>query len=352
MTELHYPDEPQAALLLAWEAGYETWQLTNVIPLVELVSTEADRWETFRREIVPGLVEEAGTGKITKLIGIDTIDKCVDAATAWILLKTNKKYGKQFMGLQEIGDNTSENGWVLLYDELSTQFDKLRNAGYGLMYLAWTKEKETTLYDGRKYNAVELMMHNTARKVFESQASFICCLHNEVTLLDKAGNVLEENPKNKKGKEVGTKFHETQVYMYFRPSQYISIAGGRFINLPEKVAYSAKGYLEVFENAVKGQLSDPSKLKQIKEQQSSSRDIQVQRHAKQVVAQAVEEVHEKSPAVLVQEITDAIVGLEKAVKPRAAERIRSILGVTNALAYKQATDTEKLFACLHAIKSL
>ncbi|MNC23033.1 hypothetical protein D3C75_710450 [compost metagenome] len=51
-------------------------------------------------------------------------------------------------------------------DEMNKQFDALENAGYGLMSLAWTKEKETTLYNGLKYNSVELMMPNSGKKVF------------------------------------------------------------------------------------------------------------------------------------------------------------------------------------------
>ncbi len=66
------------------------------------------------------------------------------------------------------------------------------------MFLAWTKEKETTLYDGMKYNSIQLMMPNSGRKVFESQASLICRLHNEVSVLDKQGNELDDNIKDKK----------------------------------------------------------------------------------------------------------------------------------------------------------
>lgn len=349
VTELHYPNDPNAALLIAWEQGFETWHLKNFISMTEYASTEADRWEFFRKEVVPGLIEEAKTGRISKLIGIDTADKCVDAATAWIIQRANKKYGKQFAGLQEISDSTSENGWVMLYDELSTQFDKLRNAGYGLMHLAWTKEKETTLHDGRKYNSLELMMHNTAKKVFESQARFICCLHSEVTILDKDGNILDENIKNKKGKEIGTRFHETQVYMYFRPSQYISIAGGSFINLPEKMEYSAENYLQVYEEAVKGQLDNPEKIEEIKAEQAIEREAKSQKFVEQEAAKA----NVKDPSEIIAEITAVIDSItEKDERKKAASTIAKILGVKLAAEYRTSTDSVKLQECLEAIRSL
>jgi hypothetical protein len=279
VTELHYPNNPEAALLVAFEPGYETWELENFIPILEQGQNDDEWkvWEFFKKEVVPGLVKEAKEGnRVTYLVGIDTADRCIDAATAWLLYTKGKKYGKTFSSLQEISDNTSENGWTLLYDELKKQFDALRGTGYGIMALAWTKEKETTLYDGKKYNSIELMMHNTGRKIFESQSSLICCLSDEVKILDKEGNELEENIVNKKGKEVGTKFHETEIYMHFRPTQYISIAGGRFTNLPEKMLYSAENFLKVFEDAVKGQLKKTTgSLDELKKNENIERENRV-----------------------------------------------------------------------------
>src|SRR5690606_14701616 len=113
----------------------------------------------------------------------------------------------------------------------------------------------------------------TGKKVFESQASLICCLHNEVTVMDNSGNVLSENIKDKKGKEQASNFHQTKTVMYFRPSEYVSIAGGRFTNLPEKVDYSAENYLKVFEEAVLGQLKKTNKsMDEIKADQEKERN--------------------------------------------------------------------------------
>jgi hypothetical protein len=275
VTELHYSN-PEEVLLLAFEAGYETWKINNFIDIHNKAKNETELWkvwEFFKKEVVPGLIEEASIKRIVKLLGIDTADKCIDAAGAWIMKEKGKKYGKTFSSLQEISDNTPENGWILLQEELSRQFDTLRNAGYGIMAIAWTKEKETTLYNGKKYNSVELMMSMTGRKVFESQAHFICCLYNEVNILDKEGTILEDNIKDKKGKEKGTNFHETETYMYFRPSQYISIAGGRYKVLPEKIPYSAENYLKVFENAVLGQLDEVDKpIEELKIEEEKSKN--------------------------------------------------------------------------------
>ncbi len=39
----------------------------------------------FQKAVVPELVQEAKTGRIVKLIGVDTADRAIDACTAWIL---------------------------------------------------------------------------------------------------------------------------------------------------------------------------------------------------------------------------------------------------------------------------
>lgn len=290
VTERHYSN-PEEALLIAFEPGYETWELENFIPVLEGYDEEEkpnktgedwEVWDYFREKIVKGLVQEAKEGRIVKLIGFDTGDRLIDYCTAWVLHTKNKKYGKEFASLQEISNQTDENGWTLLYEELKKQVDALRNAGYGIMTLAWTKEKEITLYNGMKYNSIELMMSNTGRKVFESQASLICCLHNEVTVLDRNGNELDDNLKDKKGREKASNFHETKTVMYFRPSEYVSIAGGRYTDLPEKVDYSAENFLKVFEDAVNGQLKKTTKsVEELKIDEDKEREEKAKAFAEQ-----------------------------------------------------------------------
>ena len=345
--ELHYPNEPNAALLIAFEPGYETWELENVIPILEEGSNDDEWkvWESFKKEIVPGLIEEAKKERVVKLIGIDTADRCIDAATSWIINSLSKKYAKKFASLQEISDNTPENGWTLLYNEMKRQFDALRNAGYGIMALAWTKEKETTLYDGKKYNSVELMMHNTGRKVFESQSSFICCLFNEVRILDREGNELEENITNKRGKEVGTKFHETEPYMYFRPSQYVSIAGGRYTNLPEKTPYSAENYLKVFEEAVKGQLSKTKEsISQLKDKEQQEKEDKIKDVKEEIQEQekVTEEVFENTQEATEKTVEERIADIVELIRVEAHKKVDE-LGVSTKDVAKVLTDRKLKF---------
>jgi hypothetical protein len=325
VTEQHYvtPDE---ALLLAFEDGYETWELDNIVPLHE-EGTDKDLWKVwdfFKKTVVPELVQEAKNGRIVKLIGVDTADRAIDACAAWVLNDRNKKYGKTFASLQAISDDTKENGWTALYEELRKPFDTLKQAGYGLFYIGWTKEKETTLHNGLKYNSVQLMMSSTGKKVFESQASLICCLYNETSVLDKSGNELEENITDKKGKEKAANFHETKTMMYFRPSEYVEIAGGRYTELPEKVEYSAENFLKVFEDAVNGQLKKTNKsVEEIKVDEEKER---------QEKAVELADKLESDPTELLSQIDSVIVSMTKDQKTLAAGKFKEKFGVNN---YKQ-----------------
>ncbi|EHA30639.1 MULTISPECIES: AAA family ATPase [Bacillus] len=345
VTELHYSN-PEEALLLSFEDGYETWQLDNIVPLHD-EGTDKNLWKVwdyFKKTVVPELVQEAKTGRIVKLIGVDTADRAIDACTAWILYDRNKRYGKTFESLQDISESTNgkENGWTALYEELKKPFDTLKNAGYGLMFLAWTKEKETTLYDGMKYNSVQLMMPNSGRKVFESQASLICCLHNEVSVLDKQGNELEDNIKDKKGRDKASNFHDTKVMMYFRPSEYVEIAGGRYTELPEKVEYSAENFLKTFENAVLGQIKKTNRtVHEIKKEEEQLREEKVQEAAEKAA---------NDPQTYLDEITFLVSDQPPAVKRQLADAYATKFdGQKN---YKQLNSVEDLKEALIITKSV
>jgi hypothetical protein len=327
VTEAHY-NTPDESLLMAFEDGYETWEMDNIVPL-HAEGTDKDLykvWDYFKKVVVPELVQEAKNGRIVKLIGVDTADRAVDACAAWVLNDRNKKYGKTFESLQVISEATNgkENGWTALYEELKKPFDTLKNAGYGLFYIGWTKEKETTLHNGLKYNSVQLMMSATAKKVFESQASLICCLHNETTLLDRTGKELDENLTDKKGKEKATNFHETRTMMYFRPSEYVEIAGGRYTVLPDKVEYSAENFLKVFEEAVLGQLKKTTQtVEEIKVDEEKER---------QEKANDVADKLENDTGVLMAEVDETVAKMSKEQKLQAAGEFEKAFGKKN---YKQ-----------------
>lgn len=342
VTELHYKN-PEEALLIAFEKGYETWQLSNMVPIHEegSGSEEWKVWDYFKKELVPGLTQEAKTNKIVKLIGIDTGDRYISACEAWILHTVGKRLGVVFNDIGEIGSQTNgkENGWTLLANELRKPLDQLTNAGYGIMVLAWTKEKDTTLFDGRKYNSVELMMHNTGKKVFESQASLICCLYNEVKIMDKEGTILNENKKDKKGKDVASKFHETEVMMYFRPTQYISIAGGRYTNLPEKMPYSAENFLNVFEEAVKGQFKENVDIKELEKQEKipvekiETQDSELPEPS-QTIEETISEIIEKIKVVALEKKANKIKGINPILgkmKYKTIEEAQDVLDRLKAL---------------------
>jgi|GEM_PF-2265329 len=353
LTEMHYKNPKEETLLIAWEPGYETWELEeNVLPMFEEGSDEDawKQWEFFKKDVVPGLVQEAKTDKKVKLLGFDTADRCIDAATAWLLKDRAKKYGvSKLVSLQELTEASkgAENGYTALYDEMKKPIDALKAAKYGIMAMAWTKEKETTLYNGMKYNSVELMMHQTGRKIFESQARLICCLFNEVVVTDKAGSEVSENVKTKAGKEKGHNFHETRTVMVFRPTEYISIAGGSYTDLPEEpVEYSAENFMKVFEDAVKGQLKKTTKsIDELKVEQEQELEDKAKEYATQVSEQI-----QVTPEELKKSIAEAMQKFDyNQRKDLIGPKFLELLG---DLDYRKSEDVSKLSETLKYIEQL
>ncbi|QSF43463.1 AAA family ATPase [Paenibacillus tianjinensis] len=338
LTELHYPNEPEADLHIAFEPGEKSWHLRNTIALYD----QEKPWEYFKNEIVRGLVEEAKTGSVTKLIGIDTVDRCIENCSDYIIELCSKKYGKKFTSLQDITQSTNENGYILLQTELAKQFDILTKIGIGFIYICWTKEKEVTTIDGVKYNSLELMMNATGKKVFESQADLICCLHTEVKVTDKKGEVIEENEKTKKGKEIASNFHTTEVQMYFRPSNYISIAGGRFTNLPEKVEYGAENFFKVFKEAVEGQIGNVNKsFEDIKSEEIINREEKAKEFAE------AEDKTANAEDLIAQIDAETKRFTSNDLKEKVVPKFTELLGSPN---YRKAEDVEKLEEALKFIK--
>jgi hypothetical protein len=362
LIEYYYPNEPEAGTLIAWEGGFRSWKLNSIIDLTEYKKEEpnkskykqktelemdADRWEYFEKEIVRGLVQEANEGRVSKVIGFDTVDRMIDCSSASIIVQANQKYGTDFESIQEMSESKSykENVWTNLYDKMKRPMDSIRSAGYGIILLAWTKEKTTELIDGMKYNSIELMMNNTSRKVFQSQADLICCLHNDVTVTDKDGKELDKNLEDKKGREKATNFHESQTNMYFRESNYISIAGGRFKKLPEKVPYGIEAFAEVFENAVKGQLDEGDSVEDIRKVEVKEREEKAHKFSEQVVEDIKNEI---SAAELIEKINEEIKRFNVSINKVIAPEFKKIIGGD----YRKSEDVDSLGQAYDFVKDL
>ncbi|KAF6565380.1 AAA family ATPase [Paenibacillus sp. EKM202P] len=327
--ELFYPNDPEAGLLLAFEDGYTSWELESIIDM------HNRDWKFFREVVVKNLVEEAATGRVSKVLGIDTVDRMWSMAEEYIIETYTKKYGKKFVSLQDITESVKElNGHTLTKQEVWTQIDILKKSGYGFFWLCWTKERETTTIDDVKFQSIELALSKSGRDIFESQAHLITTLFNEVIVTDKEGNELEENKKNKSGKEIASKFHKSEVVMYFRPSNYISIGGGRFTDLPDKVEYSAENFLKVFEDAVKGQLKTTTKsVQELKVEQEQERNEDAKEFAEAESAtvaadELIEKIHKQKERFTNAQLTEFIV-----------PEFKKILGTAS---YPTVSDTEAL----------
>ena len=137
--------------------------------------------------------------------------------------------------------------------------------------------------------------------------------------------------------------------MVFRPTEYISIAGGRYTDLPEDpVEYSAKNFLKVFEDAVKGQLKKTTKsIEELRVEQEVERNEQAKE-----VAERIEESKEKqvSPDELKSKIATAMRRFDyNQRKDLIGPKFLELLG---ELDYRKSDDTLKLTEVLKFIEGL
>ena len=147
-------------------------------------------------------------------------------------------------------------------------------------------------------------------------------------------NMAEYPPSGK-----ASNFHETTPMMYFRPSEYIEIAGGRFTDLPEKVEFSAEGFLKVFEDAVNGQLKKTTKtVEELKVEEQEKREEKVQEFVDSL----------EHPDKLYAQVEEIISTMTQEQKQKAAVEFTKLSGVGN---YKQEQgNAENLKKALEALE--
>jgi hypothetical protein len=148
--------------------------------------------------------------------------------------------------------------------------------------------------------------------------------------------------KDKKGKDKASNFHTTETYMYFRESNYIGIAGGRFTELPEKVPYSAENFMKVFEEAVEGQLKKTKKsVEELKVEEIENREEKAKEFVEKV---------ESDPKEIYAKVESGIAKMTSQQKQEVASEFEKLFKVKN---YKQEEgNVENLKKALDAVNKI
>lgn len=308
-------------LLLAWEKGYSA---------LRVVPKDIPDWETWE-EVVEELVEEKDNLPF-ELLGIDTGDVMWDKAIEKVIRDWNRenpsKRTKDISGVgaKKAGGQGYGEGYNRAKKLIRDSIDKLQKAGYGIMVITHSKDKEIEQKDGLKYDQLVVSLPTSAREVFVNLADFIVFVTIEKQK-DENDNLI------------------TQRYMYFRSDGYVE-AGGRFQNVPERIEYDIDGFIEVFENAVKAEFDEGTDLKAVAKEQQKEKEEEIKKNKEQLQQQKEAEEAEKANETLetiIAKIDEKVNALSNDEKVEIAKEFKEILGTPN---YKKATDVDLLKECL------
>ena len=142
----------------------------------------------------------------------------------------------------------------------------------------------------------------------------------------------------KECKEIASNFHTTETMMFFRKTNYINISVP-ILKSSRKSSYSVQNFITVFENAVRGQISEDADIKKMKEAEILKREERSREFASR----------EKSIEELVLEIEKIIQDMTPEQKQVTAVEFKKIIPnkTNNYLAVK---DIDVLQKCLEKAK--
>ncbi len=288
-------------LLIAFEKGYTA---------LKIVAQDINDWEDFE-EVVEELIEDKNSLPY-KYLALDTVDIMYEMATDQVIKEWNQKNPqKRAMDIAGVGaKGRSDQGFGVGYQrvkqKIRRQIDRLMKAGYGIMAITHSKDKEVQQKDGLSYDLLTVSLPGSAREVFINLADFIIFI------------TIEKEEINKK--------IFTKRYMYFRTDGYVE-AGSRFQNVPEKIEYDIEEFIGVFKTAVQSEFEDlrEDEVAQIKEKQNKEKEEKT----KEFIKQEQQEKSKLSPEEYHTQIRENIAKLTGKDKKIIKEYFEETLGTAS-----------------------
>jgi hypothetical protein len=246
-----YNGDVSQLLLGAFEKGYNALEGVNVVDLTE--------WEDFQ-DLVDELIENKDEIPY-RIFGMDTVDLAEKMLVKYVLNKLSINDGKTYKTLQDIPFGKAHN---MVESEFLEQITKLDHAGFALFFITHNKEKTITMRDGQEVEKLTLSLTGKIREVVLNSVDFI-------TFIDIV--------REKVGKEMVDK-----RYIYFRDANIE--CGSRFANVPDRIEYSAKGFIDTIENAIlseyngdKQEVETQRKIQQKQHEEKSNEYIEKQKNS-------------------------------------------------------------------------
>lgn len=169
-----------------------------------------------------------------KLVAIDTYDQLIGLVEKYIIERESINNGVEYKSLNQVGGGYGR-GKKMALETIQEVKDKLRRAGYGLVFISHTKIKTMTDEEtGLEYRQITSNLTSDYDSLIGNEAQIIM-----VATVDKD---IDD------GVLVGTERN-----MHFRDNGMVD-SGSRFLDMPDKLPIGAKNYIKAFNHGVESSL--------------------------------------------------------------------------------------------------
>jgi hypothetical protein len=273
-----YNGDLSKALLVGLEKGYKA---LNGIHAVD-VNSYAD----FEK-LVTQLVEDRNELPY-RLLGLDTLDVLYTYVCDFVIKR--ERIARKDAKIKTIADIPWGAGYSMVGELIEKSISKLINAGYGLFLISHNTEKKFTSRDGKEYDQTTISLPTRARNIFINMSDFIIFVDIEKS---KDGNKLVDNR-----------------YIYFRSDGDIE-AGSRFQNVPDRIEYDARKFLDTFREAVQSNFENKQDMVLAEKEQAEQKENDVQ--------EFIQSAKEFDIEGMMEEVGVLIKGLTKDLKAKVKE---------------------------------
>lgn len=302
-----YNGDLSKALLIGLEKGYKA--------LNGIMAVSASNYKDFE-ELVNQLIEDRNELSF-RMIGIDTLDVLYNYACDFVVRR--ERLARKDSKIKTIADVPWGAGYSMVGELIEKNVNRLINAGYGLFLISHNTEKKITQRDGKEYDQTTVSLPTRARNIFINMSDFIIFVDIEKA---KEGNKLVDNR-----------------YIYFRSDGDIE-AGSRFQNVPDRIEYDAKLFLETFKIAVESNFEDIEEMKKARVEQAEEKEKSVQDY--------IESEKKIDVEAMIEKVAEAIKGVGKEIKVIIQERFKEKYDTHN---YKKFTG-EQLVEALQLVEEI
>jgi hypothetical protein len=277
-----YNGDLSKALLIGLEKGYKA--------LNGIFAVNPSNWNEFE-ELVNQLIEDRNELPY-RLLGIDTLDVLYTYACDFVIRR--ERIARKDAKIKTIADIPWGAGYSMTGELIEKSIHKLINAGYGLFLISHNTEKKFTSRDGKEYDQTTIALPTRARNIFINMADFIIFVDIEKS---KDGNKLVDNR-----------------YIYFRSDGDIE-AGSRFENVPDRIEYDAKKFLNTFRQAVETNFGNKQDMIEAEKEQHEEREKNVQ--------EFIQSAKELDVEGMIEQVAEMIKELGKDMKGKVKEVFKS-----------------------------